>query len=147
MEWTFHRNVLILLPLWAVSSVLFQRWVRSKYLPTVALYCWAGADNVFLAGILWSSQSPSSPLVSCYFLLIAASGFWYRVPLVWFVTATAMASYTGFSVAATQWIREGQKTIDQHAITLICLAVLGFMIGHKVRRVGRLSRYYRHGVR
>ena len=43
--------------------------------------------------MLLVADGAASPLVVGYPLLIAASGLWYRVRFVWFVTALSLISY------------------------------------------------------
>ena len=91
--------------------------------------------------ILASSDGISTPLVACYPLFIAASGLWFRVPLVWFATALSAVSFLTVVVKTHVFHPDIQNRFDFHFVFLTCELVLGFIIAHQVRRVRTLSRY------
>ena len=83
-----------------------------------------------------------------YPLLIAASGLWWRVNLVWITTALAMTAYTWLYVdAAVNWqagtIRlEPSPDLEHPNIFLAALFLTGYVVVRQVKRILLLSRYY-----
>jgi len=82
-----HCEILGLLALWAVASVLFQMLLRRRRWATTGPYAWAATDIAALTGVLHLLDAFESSLMVGYPVMIAASGLWFRVPLVWFTTA------------------------------------------------------------
>jgi serine/threonine-protein kinase len=141
----FHRAVTTVLPVWAVGAFLFQKLERVQRRKYAARLCWAVADSAFLTTILYFSvMSVCSPAVICYPLLIAGSGLWHRVSLVWISTALAMASYGLLWYEACLTRPEVAGPYDRHVVFLAGLAILGFIVNRLVHHVqilvGRLSR-------
>jgi hypothetical protein len=81
-----------------------------------------------------------SSLVGGFALLIAISGLWSNIRLVWFTTLLAMASYAVLAVdsyAMHPWVHNQYPNAF-----LAALAVTGFVVARQVRRMGSLSQYY-----
>jgi serine/threonine-protein kinase len=106
-------------------------------------FAWSSVDVLLLTALLYLTGSQASPLVVGYPFLVAASGLWFRVRLVWFTTAVAAAVY---AILVVTMHREG-RTLPlphYHVIFLVALAVLGFVTAYQVQRIRVLSRYYEH---
>ena len=65
---------------------------------------WMTIDVALLTGILRLLHAVYSSLVLGYALVIAASGLWNRIRLVWFTTAISML---GYGVLAFETWRNG----------------------------------------
>ena len=89
--------------LWAVSAVVFQAMMRSGRHPDRVRVLWSAADILFLTIELKLFEQVEKALLGGdslvrfettllvgYPLLIAASGLWWRVRLVWITTVLAM---------------------------------------------------------
>jgi hypothetical protein len=71
-------------------------------------------------------------------LLIAASGLWNRVRLVWMMTALSMLGYGVLAIDA--WLRGAPRDKNHHPdIVFAGLAVTGLVIAQQVRRIRALS--------
>ena len=136
-----HCEILGLLALWAVASVLFQMLLRRRRWATTGPYAWAATDIAALTGVLHLLDAFESSLMVGYPVMIAASGLWFRVPLVWFTTALSVAAFLWLWVMALLtrdvWIPH------QHPnIALAALVVTGFIVARQVKRIWALSTYY-----
>lgn len=142
IPWSLHRQLLTILMSWALASFVCQRllvlpvWTRS------VPYLWSALDMFFYSSLLYLDDALHSPIVIGYPLLIAASGLWFRISLVWFNTVLAELSY------AMLWVENYFNNIHQphgahkHLIFLIGMAVLGDIVAYQVNRVRALSRFY-----
>jgi serine/threonine-protein kinase len=76
-------------------------------------------------------------------VLIATSGLWFRVPLVWFTTAVGVLGYGALVVYE---VLSGVTFAPphHHVICLVGLVAIGFVTAYQVQRVRALSRYYEH---
>ena len=74
-------------------------------------------------------------------LLIAASGLWFRVRLVWFTTALAIVAYglLYLDKAATRPVWQPSQYPN---IFMAALGVTGFIVVRQVKRIWALSAYY-----
>ena len=141
-----HYEIMGLLGLWAAVSLVCQAMIRQDFNPTVVRKAWLAADGALLTGALWIDEAWNSPLVFCYGLYVVASGLWFQVRLVWLTTLIAGVGYCLLVAAAA--IQGGLGPSPQHhAITLIALILLGYMVASQVNRVRALSRYYEHRPR
>jgi serine/threonine-protein kinase len=137
-----HYAIQTELALWAIASVLFQSFLRRDRFSDLIRYSWAATDILALTGVLLLINGIESPLLVGYSLLIAASGLWFRVRLVWFTTILAMV---GYCVLFAEWL--ARRGADTHAalypnIVLAALAVTGFVVARQVKRFWALSVYY-----
>jgi len=133
--------VLSILVVWMLSSFLFQLLTRRGFRSEAIRVGWAATDIVLLTGMLKILGAMESTLVVGYPLLIAASGLWYRVRLVWFTTAMAMAAY-GLLVLDKLVLDPYWRSAQFPNIFLAALAVNGFVIARQVKRIRALSSYY-----
>ena len=86
-----------------------------------------------------------------YPLLIAASGLWWRVRLVWITTGLAMLAYAWLYVdaAAVTGETDGSPGIPAPTwshpnIFLAGLLLTGYVVARQVKRILLLSQYYEH---
>jgi eukaryotic-like serine/threonine-protein kinase len=135
-----HYTVLATLALWALLSGLFQWGLRKGWRVEILRFGWSATDILSLAAILKILDAMESSLVGGFALLIAASGLWSSVRLVWFTTGLAMACYAVLAIdsyARHPWVHNQYPNAF-----LAALAVTGFVVARQVRRMGSLSRYY-----
>jgi eukaryotic-like serine/threonine-protein kinase len=136
----YHLRIMSVLVLWAVASFVFQRRLHRDSLANGARFAWAAVDAALLTLALAIIEAPHGPLLIGYPLLVAASGLFFRVRLVWFMTFASLVGY-----AALVWLRPEEIGPPHHAIIFAAvLAVLGFIVAYQVHRVRVLSRYYEH---
>ncbi len=99
---------------------------------------WMTIDVALLTAILGLLGAVNSSLVLGYALLIAASGLWNRIRVVWFTTAISMLGYG--ALAFDTWRRGGLTDSNHYPnVILPVLVVLGFLNGQQVRRIRALS--------
>jgi eukaryotic-like serine/threonine-protein kinase len=135
-----HYTVLALFAVWAIFSALFQSGLRREWRVGLLRFVWSAVDILLLAVILRVLDALESSLVVGFALLIAASGLWSTVRLVWFSTGLAMVCYA--LLALDSHARHPWVHFQYPNAFLAALAVTGFVIARQVRRMGSLSRYY-----
>jgi len=128
---------------WALASLVFQQiLIRGKlWGADAARYAWAGTDVIFFTMLVSIYDGLATSLVAGYFLLVIASGLWFRERLVWFTTGMAVAAY-GALVLRTGLVESSLESPYRHVIFVAALAVSGIITGYQVKRVRALSRYY-----
>jgi eukaryotic-like serine/threonine-protein kinase len=157
-----HYTIQGVLALWAVSAVIFQAMLRSGRHPDRVRVLWSAADIALLTVELklFEQLQPAAsgdPIVRVettllvgYPLLIAASGLWWRVNLVWITTALAMSAYSWLYIDAALrwhdgWVSWSPSPDLQHSnVFLAGLLLTGYVVARQVRRILLLSRYYEH---
>jgi serine/threonine-protein kinase len=151
-EPSFHLHYLIqaVLALWAASAVVFQVLLRNGWRSDRVRMLWSASDILFLTIELKLLGRVETTLLVGYPLLIAASGLWWRVPLVWLTTVMAMLAYGAlYLVSVLQW-RDGQLAwapatgLQYPNIFLAALVLTGYVVARQIRRILALSRYYEH---
>ena len=144
-EWAwFFGNLSIVIPAWAVASIVCQRLFEHKRWAIAVAFAWGVFDSAAFLTVLLLAHGAASPLVIGYALLVAGSGIWLRERLVWFMTGLSLLSYVVLIVDC-RWRRPellGPMPPDRHAVVLIALVILGASIAFLVRRVRTLSRFY-----
>jgi serine/threonine-protein kinase len=145
-----HYLIQAVLGLWAGSSALFQLLLRRGWQSDRVRVLWSASDILFLTLELKMLCRVETTLLVGYPLLIAASGLWWRVHLVWITTAMAMAAYGVLYLdAALRW-RGGQLSWTPRAalqypnIFLAALFLTGYVVVRQVKRILALGRYYEH---
>ena len=134
----FHTKVMAVFGIWAVVGFLFQKMLNQERLANLARFAWAAADAIQLTVILYLAPAPIGPLLIGYPLLVASSGLWFRVTLVWFMTGVCVAAYLALLLLRP----ELTEPIHYPVIFAMVLAVIGFVVAYQVYRVRVLSRYY-----
>ncbi len=146
MEAPLNRRIMIVLGLGAMASLIFQALLNKDRWSNLARYTWATADLIlFTTLVFFVDEGLTSPLVAGYFLLVAASGLWFREMLVWYTTALAVAGYTlmvGFEAVLRRSVVA--TSTQYHVLFVIGLIATGFVVTYQVRRVRALSQYYEH---
>jgi serine/threonine-protein kinase len=142
----FHYSVTAVLAVWVALSFVFQRLMRRETWQVALPTGWAVVDAAALLCVLLLGDGRISPLMIGYPLLIIASGFWFRVRLVWFMTALSVASYVALAVDYYVW-RTSLKLVspldsDDHIYFIVGLIVMGAAVAYQVQRVRVLSRFY-----
>ena len=137
-----HYTIMAVLGLWACASLLFQVLLRRGRWGEAARYAWAATDIVALTAVFALVESFESYLVG-YPVLIAASGLWFRVPLVWFTTALSVVAFICLRFLTV--LGHDHWVPDQHPnIVLAALVVTGFVVARQVKRLWALSTYYQN---
>jgi serine/threonine-protein kinase len=158
-----HYRVQGVLCLWAIASIIFQALLRHGWQSDRVRVLWSAADVICLTIELKLLEhfvpGPSAGegfvrvetiLLVGYPLLIAASGLWWRVHLVWITTVMAMAAFGGLYLdAALNW-RGGRLAWNPSPdlvhpnIFLAGLVLTGYVVVRQVKRILALGRYYEH---
>jgi serine/threonine-protein kinase len=127
---------------WAVASLLFQAILSRERWANLARYLWAAADVILYTLLVQINDGLSTSLVAGYFLLVAASGLWFREHLVWVTTAMSVAGY-GVLVLIEDLLKSTQvESPYRHVVFVAALAVSGLITSYQVKRVRALSQYY-----
>lgn len=137
-----HVKVMLSLCLWAAASVGFQACLRRGWKADVVRLLWAGTDVALVTLILRILDGFQSSLLVGYPLLIAASGLWFRVRLVWFTTALAEIGYGLLYLDHLRQPHHAQSLAQYPNIFMAALAVTGFVVARQVKRIWALSTYY-----
>jgi serine/threonine-protein kinase len=143
-----HYTVQAVLALWALSAILFQYLMRSGICRQAVPVFWSAADILFLTLELKLLDRFESTLLVGYPLLIAASGLWWRVRMVWITTMLALAAYGALYLDASlswhagmlEW-REPEQ-LRYANIFIAGLLLTGYIVARQVRRILALGRYY-----
>lgn len=136
----YHMRVMSILGAWAGFSILFQVMLHSGVADYPVRFAWSAADVLFLTTLLQMSDSPIGSLLIGYPFLIAASGLFFRVRLVFFTTLVSLVAYAVLLICKPNEAVPYQYPVLYSAT----LAVFGFIIAHQVYRVRTLTRYYEH---
>ena len=149
-DYRLHAGVTAALAAWALASVALQAVARRDRGRDTVRLAWTAADMAFLTLILWlfavaGSSAVGSSMAVGYPVMVAASGLWFRVGLVWVATALAEAGY-GLLVADA-WARGALSQHDHHPnIVMAAIALTGFVVARQVKRLLALSSYYEQRV-
>ena len=145
VDWKFHREISFCMAAWAVLSVVCQQFLDSRRWSIPARFVWGTLDSLVLLAILLVANGAASPLVVGYPLLIVASGLWFRVRFVWFITFLSLCSYSVLVIDFYRWRPELQAGFspgfDRHVIFAAALVVLGSVVAYLVQRVRTLSNF------
>ncbi len=137
-DWPFHVRVMSVLGIWVIVSFLFQRLLNRDRFTNPTRFAWAAADTTLLTALLYMADGPRGPLLIGYPMLVAASGLFFRVRLVWFMTLISLIAYAVL-------LKLRPEEIDQTHYPVIfaaVLAVMGFIVAYQVYRIRILSRYF-----
>ncbi len=144
---TLHYKVQLTLLLWALSALVFQFLWRKGWNTDLVRMLWSSVDLFFLTRALWILERVESALLIGYPLLIAASGLWFRVNLVWFTTGVAILCYLFLYLnSAIDWTRPFPTWAGDHLlypnIYVAGLLLTGFVVARQLKRTLALGRYY-----
>ena len=139
----FKTHVLVMgvLGVWILASVFFQFALRKGRGTDGVRILWAATDVVLLTTLLKLLNAMETSLLVGYPLLIAASGLWFRVHLVWVTTVLAELAF-GYLVLDKVLSGSTWKSNQYPNIFMAALAVTGFVVARQVKRFWVLSSYY-----
>ena len=89
----FHGAMSLVVALWIAASILCQQLLGSRRWSVPACFVWGTLDSLALLAVLRIGNGAASALVVGYPLIIVASGLWFRVRFVWFITFLSLMSY------------------------------------------------------
>jgi serine/threonine-protein kinase len=129
--------------LWLLSSIVFHVLLRRGIGSSRLRPLWIATDVALITAAYRLLDAATSSLLVGFPLVIAASGFWYRVPIVWLTTGLSMLGYALLAIDAAY--RGVADDANHHPdIVLATLAVTGFVVSHQVKRLRALSSAYEH---
>jgi serine/threonine-protein kinase len=136
-----HLSVMGLLGAWVLISFGFQMLLRREADRIWVACAWSAVDILIYSLVLMARGVETGPLIIGYPILVAMSGLWFLVPVVWFTT---IAAELGLLALLPYWHGWEYIRDNPHHPFLILgmVAVLGMVIAFQVRRVRRLSRFY-----
>ena len=131
---------------WMAASVACQYMLERRPWSLPARFAWGTLDSLLLLVVLlFIADGAASPLIVGYPLLIVASGLWFRVRYVWFITGLSLVSY-GIHVADFYQRRakdlQFPTRFDRHVIFVVALCVMAAGVAYLVHRVRTLSSFY-----
>jgi serine/threonine-protein kinase len=133
-----HVGVSAVEATWLLTSLLFYTLARHESRFGRIRPSWIATDITLVTAMLWLLRAPASSLIGAYPLLIAASGLWSRVRLVWLTTALSIIGYSALALDA--FLRGVRVDSNHHPnIVIAVLAVTGFVVDLQVRRIRALS--------
>ena len=143
---TFHFQMTILAAAWAAIAIVCQQFVGRERLALPARFVWGTLDSLMLLLVLLVANGAASALVVGYPLLIAASGLWFHVRFVSFMTVLSLLSYGVLVVDFYCWRTNLQEHFDtsiaRHVLFAVSLVVLGMVVSSLVQRLRMLSKFY-----
>jgi predicted Ser/Thr protein kinase len=142
-DWPYHLVVMLLFGSWAGVAMMCQFLLRRATDNNIARYLWAAADTYLLTVMLYIADNPLGPLLVGYPLLIVASGLFFRVRLVTFMTVACLVAYASLVFVGRDPVVKSQYTLLYAA----ALAVIGFVCGYQTYRVRMLTGYFERGTR
>jgi serine/threonine-protein kinase len=137
-DWAYYSRHLATLFLWLVFSLGLQFWEdRRKSLVIHSI--WSALDVVIYTVIIAMANSPRSPLLIGYALLIASSGLFAKVRFVVSMTTMVLISHLVLTLLVPE-----DLAVRPHYVFIQAFgfAVLGAIVAAQVRRIRALSRYY-----
>jgi serine/threonine-protein kinase len=159
----YHYTIQGVLALWALSAFIFQMMTRFGWQSDHVRVFWSAADIIFMTTELMLLESvehslpENEPIVRFvttllvgYPVLVAASGLWWRVRLVWLTTAMAMLAYLWLYLNAAVWWQDGKlewrpsPDLEHSDVFLAGLLLIGYVVARQVKRILLLSQYYEH---
>jgi eukaryotic-like serine/threonine-protein kinase len=142
----FDGPISLVVALWILASIACQQMLESRRWAFSARYVWGTVDSLALFAMLKFGHGAASSLLICYPLLIVASGLWFRVRFVFFITVFSLVSYGVLVIDFYYWRPELHEkfmyTGDRHIVFAIALIVLGLIVSYLVQRVRILSSFY-----
>jgi serine/threonine-protein kinase len=142
----FHERISIVVALWIAVSIACQHWIGSRRWSIPACFVWGTLDSLALFAVLRIGYGAASSLVVGYPLIIVASGLWFRVRFVGFITLLSLLSYGVLVIDFYYWRPElhvGMYAgVDRHVIFALALLAMGVVVSYLVERVRVLSNFY-----
>jgi serine/threonine-protein kinase len=135
------KRAIAVVAIWAGASVLFQGLLRRTRWEEASRYGWAIADVLMFTVLVAAIGGLNTSLVAGFFLVVTASGLWFREKLVWLTTLLSMIGYASLAIVGGNDPRAGDSPYH-HVILATALAVCGLTVSYQIRRVRALSQYY-----
>lgn len=131
----FHRQVTWIVAIWLLVSLADLIALRRRFFPAWLAHATILFDALLLTAVACLGSSADSPLVSCYFLLIAMAGLRANLPCVWLATLASMIGYLALvGVVDQSWFDENHEVpLVTQFVTLASLAGIGIVVGQVVR--------------
>lgn len=117
---------------------LLQKGVRRPRLHDASCLAWAAMDVVGSTMLIALADPPRGLLTMTYPLLIVASGLFYRVSWVAFMTTVCIVGFLGLVTLAPE---PEFARLDFCAMFVVALVTMGLAIGSIIRRVRGLLSY------
>jgi serine/threonine-protein kinase len=136
-----HWSIVGIFLAWAAASVVYQMLLRTGRWTVPARFAWAATDAGALTLVLALLGTGPSGLVVGYPLLIAASGLWCEIRLVWFTTALAVAGYGLIQLLGSR-VSPVPPSPTYPNIVIAAMLVTGFVVARQVKRIWAISAYY-----
>jgi tRNA A-37 threonylcarbamoyl transferase component Bud32 len=133
----FHFFVTVLVIAWGLGTWTFQHVALRTGWSPVIVYGWFAMHVLLFTAFLFAGRGPSSSVLIGYMLLLASSGLYFRVRLVWFTTFLSAFGYLAVVIDAT--FRRPQLSVPMHASLyyLTGLAIMGLIV-HLILRRARM---------
>jgi len=129
---------LSLLTIWAIGSWVFQRVSVIDRYQIAAFWSWAAFDIVIYTTLIYFAETPRALLLIGYPMMIAASGLFYRVRFVVFVTAMCIVGFMILLATVTDTLTQRPEFC---VIYVSGLLVLALCLISMIRRVRGLADY------
>lgn len=139
----YHAQLGFALFAWLLGSALCSWLLKHSTTEQFARLGWAILDAGMLSFLHVLANDPSTPLHAGYPLLIAASGLWFRVYMVYFTLAACLAGY-GTALAMESSVRGAYPHYPATAILMFVLTAL--VVAYQVRRLMAVSSYLERDI-
>jgi eukaryotic-like serine/threonine-protein kinase len=138
---TLHMTVTVVELIWIAFSILFDRisWTEGHHEPLRP--AWIVIEVSLLTILLVNLNAAKTAMVLGYSLLIAISGLWSRVRLVWLTTAVCIAGYSTLILADRSEGRAWTTGTTNHDpnVVIAMFLVTGYVIAVQVERACALG--------
>ncbi|MBN1908918.1 MAG: serine/threonine protein kinase [Pirellulales bacterium] len=145
ISWKFQAEISVIVAVWIAASVVFQQFLNSRRWTLSARFGWGTLDAIMMLMVLLVADGAASPLVVGYPLLIVASGLWFRVRFVSYMTCLSLISYGILVLDFYYWrpeLAEGfDHALDRHIIFCVALVAEAGAVAYLVQRVRTLNSY------
>lgn len=147
----FHLAVTAIVLAWSAAVVGLHFCLSRRWAPPALKFVATGWDLVMLTSLSLIGEGPRSPLLSLYFLVIAAAAIRLSLPLVYTATLGSMAAYlillghyVFFKIGADRYYADADLRIPRinEIIFLLALGTAGLLAGQSVRQARRLVEGY-----
>jgi eukaryotic-like serine/threonine-protein kinase len=147
VDWAYHEEISLVVAFWIAASIVCQRLLGMGRWSIPACFVWGTLDSLALLTVLLRiSDGAVSTLVIGYPLIIVASGLWFRVRFVWFITFLSLVSYWILVIDFYRWRPELHTGMyagyDRHVAFALALLIIGAVVSYLVQRVRVLSNFY-----
>ncbi len=137
--WALFSEIMSVMAIWLAASMGFQILLDQPRRAAMARLGWAIVDTTLLTVLLYLSGPPLGPLVIGYPLLIAASGLWFRVRLVYLTTALSLVGYGLLNLL----IADPSQPLHYRLIFAAGLTITGIVVAYPIERIRALSQYFK----